>query len=266
MSIEAVAWAFRQEIPNPGAKLVLLALCDYADESWSCFPGQETLATKTSQGERTVRRHLEWLEREGFIVSRARFAHGRRTSNRYTIHSPSPNTPPLTPSSPRKGPSAKPVNSPAEQAAEMTGGQIDQRSSRAEQPARLAGEPSENHQQKHPQPPAPSNPEEPAPQSGCDAHPARQAPNCRGCGTNLRALRKAAEDEANLQAVEREQLSTNLWLQAMRTRRGEVEQQERDGSLARARQAVRAAVQRRPDEDASHPTGDIGTLTEIDHD
>ncbi|MFF3056381.1 helix-turn-helix domain-containing protein [Streptomyces sp. NPDC057909] len=49
MSIEAMAWAFKQQIPNPGAKLVLLALCDFADESWSCFPGQETLSTKTAR-------------------------------------------------------------------------------------------------------------------------------------------------------------------------------------------------------------------------
>ncbi|MGN5379092.1 helix-turn-helix domain-containing protein [Streptomyces lasalocidi] len=55
MSIEALSWGFKQEIRVPGAKLVLLALCDFADESWSCFPGQETLAAKTSRSERTVR-------------------------------------------------------------------------------------------------------------------------------------------------------------------------------------------------------------------
>ncbi|WP_143076772.1 helix-turn-helix domain-containing protein [Streptomyces sp. MUSC 14] len=107
MSIGALSWGFKQEIRVPGAKLVLLALCDFADESWSCFPGQETLAAKTSQSERTVRRHLDWLEGQGFIVSSARFAHGRRTSNRYTIHTPRSSTP-----------SSPPAAEPAE-----TGGQ-----------------------------------------------------------------------------------------------------------------------------------------------
>lgn len=188
MSIEALSWGFRQNISVPGAKLVLLALCDFADESWSCFPGQETLAVKTSQSERTVRRHLDWLEAEGFIVSRARFANGRRTSNRYTIHTPRPSTPPPPPNSqpseadpeseagghgadaeagpapsgegdtPAQPPSGEATphhdEKGAKQTAKVTGGQDDHRSDHAEQPAKMTGEPSGNHQRNNPLPPA----------------------------------------------------------------------------------------------------------------
>ncbi|MFI1735235.1 helix-turn-helix domain-containing protein [Streptomyces acidicola] len=132
-----MAWAFRQNIPKPGAKLVLLALCDFADEGWSCFPGQATLAKKTSQGERTVRRHLEWLEQEGFIVSHTRFSDGRRTSNRYTIHAPRPQAPPPS-TSPDKGASA---SAPQTQKGGMKGGQRGGKTStgrRTKQAARMA--------------------------------------------------------------------------------------------------------------------------------
>ncbi|MDI3418000.1 helix-turn-helix domain-containing protein [Streptomyces luteolus] len=263
MSIEAVAWAFRQSITNPGAKLVLLALCDFADEAWSCFPGQETLAIKTSQGERTVRRHLEWLEREGFIVSRPRFSHGRRTSNRYTIQNPRPSAPP--PKDPpkeapkRDGEGAKP-------AARVTGGQIGQRPSEADQPANLAGEPSENHQQNNPLPHRESDHEAPDRGSVCAAHPHAPGVNCRGCGTNPRAQRRAADADAHQEAAEREHLRTQLWLQGLRARRGQVARQERDGTLAEARRAAREAIQRHGEGHATQSVTDRGALTENDQD
>ncbi|MDQ8707852.1 helix-turn-helix domain-containing protein [Streptomyces sp. LHD-70] len=267
MSIEAMAWAFRQKITNPGAKLVLLALCDFADESWSCFPGQETLAAKTSQGERTVRRHLEWLEREGFIVSRARFAHGRRTSNRYTIRNPRPSAPPpVTRSAWPRLPSPKPDDEGAKQAARLTGGQIDQRTDHAEQPANLAGEPSENHQQKNPLPQPEDDQADPGRRNRCAAHPEAPGLNCRGCGTNPRAQRETADIAARQEVAEHERLSTQRWLQGLRARRGQVAQQERDGTLAEARRAARDAVQRHRDGRAPDPGSDREILTESDQD
>lgn len=46
----------------------MMALADYADEQWSCFPSVAQLAAYTSQGEKTVRDHLDALEKQGCIT------------------------------------------------------------------------------------------------------------------------------------------------------------------------------------------------------
>lgn len=245
-----MAWAFRQNISKPGAKLVLLALCDFADEQWSCFPGQATLAEKTSQGERTVRRHLEWLEAEGFIVSRARFSNGHRTSNRYTIHAPRPQAPPPPdPSAPGSGaPSSKvkkgaqkPAGRRAEQAANMATGQSGQRPGATEEPANLTGEPSENHQ-RNPLPPADGDGRHGA--GGCVAHPDSPGANCRGCGTSPRTRRAAAAAQEKREKDERTRSRDRRWFEEDRARRARAAELEAQGSLDGPRQAAREAFSR----------------------
>ncbi|MEU3783383.1 helix-turn-helix domain-containing protein [Streptomyces sp900129855] len=302
MSIEAMAWAFKRDIPNPGAKLLLLALCDFADESWSCFPGQETLAVKTSQSLSTVRRHLKWLEQQGYVTRSERFVEGRRTSNRYAIRTPPPTGPP-----PASNVSAAPDEPPgqvghedaedtegddptasdtgAEQAVKMTGGQNDLRSEATGVPVNLTGEPSGNHQINNPLPPAVGEAgggadvarAEPSPdeldrdvgavEGGCTAHPHGRAANCRGCGTNPRVRRAAA---GRRQAAEREHQDTQLWLQALRVRREQVERQQRAGTLDGARRAAREAARegaRRAGRGEEPPSADdMETLTVIDQD
>lgn len=81
----AITWAYEQKVPS-GAKFVLLALADMADEGHSCYPGQDKLAKMTGQGVRTVRRQLLELELAGFIVRKRRFdAAGHRSSDRYVL-------------------------------------------------------------------------------------------------------------------------------------------------------------------------------------
>ena len=245
-----MAWAFRQNIQKPGAKLVLLALCDFADESWSCFPGQATLAEKTSQGERTVRRHLEWLEQEGFIVSHARFSDGRRTSNRYTIHAPH------IPALPRSGPSASGAGAPlpekekgkqkwpgrqAKQAAKTATGQSDQRPEAAEHPANLAGEPSGNHQST-PLPPASDDSHRGM--GGCAAHPDARAANCRGCGTSPRVRRAVAAAREKREKEERARDRDRRWFQEDQARRIRAAELEAQGALDGPRRAAREALRR----------------------
>lgn len=251
-----MAWAFRQNIPKPGAKLVLLALCDFADESWSCFPGQATLAEKTSQGERTVRRHLEWLEKEGFIVSRARFSDGRRTSNRYTIHAPRPQAPPRsgssasgseTPAQEAKKGGQKRAGGRTKQAAKTATGQSDQRPDAAGEPAKLAGEPSGNHQ-RNPLPPAEGDGRHGA--GGCAAHPDSPAANCRGCGTSPRARRAAATAQEKREKDERARSRDRRWFQEDQARRARAADLEAQGALEGPRQAAREALRR------NRPRGD----------
>lgn len=86
MSIQAMGWVFGLELPHPGQKLTLLALANYADPEGICRPGQPRLAKDTSQGERTVRRHLAELEEAGLIERSRRIRQdGSRTSDEYHL-------------------------------------------------------------------------------------------------------------------------------------------------------------------------------------
>lgn len=71
----------------PIQKLVFLALADVANNNGeSCFPGQKSLAEKSSCSLRTVQRSLDWLEENGYIVRQQRRRQdGYRTSDDYTI-------------------------------------------------------------------------------------------------------------------------------------------------------------------------------------
>lgn len=85
MSNEAITWAYQQNV-STGAKFVLVALADLADEGHSCYPGQAKLATMTGQSERSVRRQLAELALAGFIRRDRRFDRaGHRTSDRYVL-------------------------------------------------------------------------------------------------------------------------------------------------------------------------------------
>jgi hypothetical protein len=257
LSIEAMAWAFRQDIPKPGAKLVLLALCDFADESWSCFPGQATLAARTSQGERTVRRHLEWLEEAGYIISRARFSDGRRTSNRYTIRNPRPQAPPSASAAsadakaaPSSDPGSPLAESGANQAAEMADGQSGHRSEPSGEPANLAGESSSNHQE-NPLPPVDGS--QGAGADGCPAHPGSPAPNCRACGTSPRARRAAALAQAARNKVQRDRERDRQWFEEERARRELIAQQQANGLLDGPRRLAREELMRNRRRDPRRP-------------
>ena len=73
MSVEAMAWAFKQNCKGDAQlKLILLALCDHADEDGWCWPSQERLAAKAECSHDTAARRLHRLERLGFITRRRR--------------------------------------------------------------------------------------------------------------------------------------------------------------------------------------------------
>ena len=87
MSVQAMTWAWQQDL-EPVDKLVLLALANRSNhETGVCFPGQQLLAQECSMSDRTVRRHLKRLEELGLIERRARMrGEGRgRTSDEYRI-------------------------------------------------------------------------------------------------------------------------------------------------------------------------------------
>jgi hypothetical protein len=85
VSNEAITWAYQQPV-STGAKFVLVALADLADEAHSCYPGQAKLAAMTGQSDRSVRRQLLELEIAGYLTRARRFDNaGHRTSDRYVL-------------------------------------------------------------------------------------------------------------------------------------------------------------------------------------
>lgn len=84
MGLHAMKWAFSVPIERSGAKFVLVALAEHArddgEDAWTCFPSIKRLGEWTSQGERTIERHLSWLVAEGWISREVRHDRHRNDS------------------------------------------------------------------------------------------------------------------------------------------------------------------------------------------
>ena len=89
MSIHALNWALEQDrIDNPGAKFVLLVLCNYADEKGQCWPSRENVAQKTAMSISSVQRHINWLAANGFLTwTNEHTKENRQTPNVYQLPS-----------------------------------------------------------------------------------------------------------------------------------------------------------------------------------
>lgn len=101
----------------PTSKLVAFALSLHMNERGeSCFPSQTTLAKETSLGERTVRYHLLFLERLGWIVREKR----RGRSDLYSTTTPAAaaGVPQIHPGGTRQGERQEMPETPARDAAE----------------------------------------------------------------------------------------------------------------------------------------------------
>lgn len=86
MSIEAVAWAFKQPITPVAKKFVLVALADNADTYGICFPSHRHIQKKTGLSRGSVINHISALVKEGVIESAARIrGDGSDTSNAYRL-------------------------------------------------------------------------------------------------------------------------------------------------------------------------------------
>ena len=105
MSIYATKWAYAQPVQPAGRKFILVAVADFADAEGRAFPGVDTLAVMTGQDERSVRRHLEALEAEGYLkrVERRR-RNGSRTTDELWLQAPETA---LRPEPPATGQSAR---------------------------------------------------------------------------------------------------------------------------------------------------------------
>ena len=67
MSLDAISWAFQQDIKPATAKFVLVAMADRAGEDHTCFPSVDKLARDTSLNRKTVLSSINFLIAAGFI-------------------------------------------------------------------------------------------------------------------------------------------------------------------------------------------------------
>jgi hypothetical protein len=67
LSIDAISWAFKQEIKPSSLKFVLVALADNATADGMAWPSIKALCEKTSQDRKTVIASLDKLEEMGII-------------------------------------------------------------------------------------------------------------------------------------------------------------------------------------------------------
>ncbi|MEW8440970.1 MAG: helix-turn-helix domain-containing protein [Candidatus Thiodiazotropha taylori] len=87
MSINAINWAFDQDIESPQAKFVLVSLANHANKDGTCYPGIDTLCRKTAMHRATVIRHIQTLINDKFIKKVIRPGDGSgRKSNLYQLN------------------------------------------------------------------------------------------------------------------------------------------------------------------------------------
>lgn len=68
MSVEALTWAFSQELKPAVRKLVLIALADYANYELCAYPSIKALTIKTSLNRKTVCSALSQLVQMGYLL------------------------------------------------------------------------------------------------------------------------------------------------------------------------------------------------------
>ncbi|EKS29705.1 helix-turn-helix domain-containing protein [Afipia felis] len=89
MSFLAVRWALDLKGLSATEKLVLIAICDRANQKGECWPSQKNTAERCGLTERTVNSALKSLEKNCLIRRRRRIkTSGSRTSDLITILAP----------------------------------------------------------------------------------------------------------------------------------------------------------------------------------
>lgn len=101
MSIQAVAWALDQNVPDPYQKLILISLANHADHTGRCFPGLACIAREASCSRETVMRRLPLLEVAGLISIERNVQGAQKLRNIYRLSLPGSVQQTLPPSVPQ---------------------------------------------------------------------------------------------------------------------------------------------------------------------
>ena len=70
MSFEALAWGVKQNANSSISKLVLLMICNYANEKGEAYPSQEHLAKLCQCSRISVTRHIKELQKSNYLSIR----------------------------------------------------------------------------------------------------------------------------------------------------------------------------------------------------
>jgi len=81
MAINAIEWAFQQDVAVPSAKLVLLSLADHANATGYCWPSIARIVQRTGLSRATVFRSIETLTGLGLVAQ----AYEQGKVNKYTL-------------------------------------------------------------------------------------------------------------------------------------------------------------------------------------
>lgn len=73
------------KLGNPLRKLVLIKLCDQANDRGECWPSHSSIAEACEISKRSVINHIEALEQSGILKIKHRKIDNAKTSNLYTI-------------------------------------------------------------------------------------------------------------------------------------------------------------------------------------
>lgn len=85
MSMRLMAIAMSAKVGNPARKLVLLKLCDNANDKGECWPSLQHIADQCEISRRTAINHVQALADDGFLVVENRFKNNEQISNFYII-------------------------------------------------------------------------------------------------------------------------------------------------------------------------------------
>lgn len=85
MSIKLMTMAFNAYVNNPVRKLILIKLCDNANDDGVCWPSYGRIADQCEVTKRCAMEHIKWLSENGFLEVESRFKDGNQSSNCYTI-------------------------------------------------------------------------------------------------------------------------------------------------------------------------------------
>lgn len=86
MSVKAMTWAFAQRTEDPGLKVLLLALADYAGDDGVTWPRRSTLSEIVEVSERTITRYTKQLIDMGLVtVEQRKLDNGANSSNCFRL-------------------------------------------------------------------------------------------------------------------------------------------------------------------------------------
>jgi hypothetical protein len=85
VSIKLMSMAFNASVGNPVRKLILIKLCDNANDDGVCWPSYGRIADQCEVSKRCAMEHIKWLSENGFLKIDSRFKDGNQSSNCYTI-------------------------------------------------------------------------------------------------------------------------------------------------------------------------------------